>query len=137
MFSYFCAHTFHVSFVSFLRHFQDGLSKKKNVLVRSSTNLKSFLNGRFTFLMYLKMITWISKLLFFFLPQFNTHKFRFQLRDTFFHCLFFPFPLALFQGFLSNQIHVATILSDSWKLKVPQLILYMNCYFSQEHHMIA
>ena len=28
-------------------------------------------------------------------------------------------------------------LSDSWNHKVPQSILYMNCYFPQEHHKIA
>ena len=56
-------------------------------MVRSSANLKSCLKGRFTFFVYLKMITWISKLFFFFLsPTHNKHKFRFHLKDTFFHC---------------------------------------------------
>ena len=59
--------------------------------MRSSANLKSFLNGNFTFFIYLKMITWILKLLSFSVT--HTHKFGFQLRDTPFHCL------NLFSGF--------------------------------------
>ena len=70
-------------FVSFTIFRTASKVKGKNVLIRSSKNLRSFLNGRFIFLIYLKII----KLLFFFLSHTHTYKFRFQLRDTFFHCL--------------------------------------------------
>ena len=64
--------------------------------MRSSANLKSFLNGRFPFLIYLKTITWILKLLFFF-SHTHTHKFHFQLGDTVFHYLS-PFSGFSFQS---------------------------------------
>ena len=63
----------------------------------------------------------------FFLSHTYKHKFRFQLRDTFFHC-FSPFSGFSFQ---SNP-HSEDLFSDSWKYKVSQSILYTCCYFSQE-----
>ena len=78
------------------------------------------------------MTTVISKLFIFFsLTHKQIHKFRFQLIDIFF------IASSLFLDFLPNQTHIARSLSDSKKRKVPQLILYMDCYFSQEHLKIV
>ena len=72
---------------------------KKDVLVRSSANLKSFSNGRFTFLIYLQLITWISKLLFFFSHTHTNSVFSSEI----------PFSIVsvLFQNFLSYQTPIA------------------------------
>ena len=78
-FSYFCVCTFDVSLVRFLRHFWTVFKvKEMDVLVRSSANLRSFLNGRFTFFIYLKI--------FFSHTHEHTH-FAFCLMNTFFHWL--------------------------------------------------
>ena len=53
--------------------------KKKGCMVRSSV--------LFHFFCALKMTTVVSKLLFFSVSHTQTHKFRFQLMNTFFHCL--------------------------------------------------
>ena len=53
---------------------------EKDVLVKSSANLKSFLNRRFTFF-FLKIVAFFS------LSHTHTHKFCFKLKDPFFHCL--------------------------------------------------
>ena len=68
------------------------------------------------------MITVISKLLIFF-SHTHTHKF---INSAFFFRIFFPIKPTQ-RGFLS----------DSQKHKIPQSILYMDCYLSQEHQKIA
>ena len=60
--------------------------RKKDVLVRSSAILKSFVNGRFTFLIYLQILHEFQ-ICYFFLSHTQTQIFHFQLMDTFFHCL--------------------------------------------------
>ena len=65
--------------------------------MRSSAILKPFLNRRFKFLIYIKMITVISKLLLFFFSHTQIHRFRFQLMDNFFHCL------STFSGYFSQS----------------------------------
>ena len=109
-----------VTFVHILPTFPSpflGRSLKQRKSIRSSANLKSFLNGRFTFLTYLKNCC-------FFLSHTHTHthKFCFQLRDTSFHCIspFSGFP------FQSNPHSEDPFLILGNK-KVPQLILYMDC----------
>ena len=72
-------------FVSFAISRTVSKVREEDVLVRSSTDLKSFLNGRFSFL--------IS---YFHFSHTHTHKFRFQLRDIFLHCLS-PFSGFYFQ----------------------------------------
>ena len=59
--------------------------KEKGCLVRSSANLKSLLNGRFTLLIYFKMNYMNFRTVVFSLTL--IHKFCFQVRDTFFYCL--------------------------------------------------
>lgn len=87
-------------------------------MVRSSAIFKSFLNRRFSFLLYLKRITVISKLWLFSLTQIP--KFRFHLMDTFFYCL------NPFLGFFSqSNPHSEDSLLVLRNAKVPQLILYM------------
>ena len=68
------------SFVSFAIFKTVSKVKEKDVLVRSSGNLKSFLNGRFTFLIYL------LKNCFFFLSYTYTQV-PLLAQGYFFHCL--------------------------------------------------
>ena len=69
--------------------------KKKVCFSKKFCNLKSFLN-RFRFLIYLKMITVISNLLFLF-SHTQIHKFHFKLMDTIFDCF------SHFSGFSSQS----------------------------------
>ena len=71
-------------------------------MVRSSAILKSLTNRKFTFLIYLKRITIISKLLFFFLSHTQIHKLHYKLMDTLFHCLI-PFSGFSFQSNPHNK----------------------------------
>ena len=50
---------------------------------------------------------------------------------------YFPLPQLFFRIFFPIKPTQRRSLSDSWKHKVPQSILYMDCYFSQEHRKIA
>ena len=63
-----------------------------------TANLKSFWMGDLHFLYTLKWLYEFQNCFFFLSPTHNTHKFRCQLRDTFFHCLS---PLSEF-SFQSN-----------------------------------
>ena len=74
------------------------------------------------------MITEISKLYFFFSL---TNKYTIPLSA---HGYFFPLP---FSGFSSKSNPHSEDLYSSWKNEVPQSIIYMDCYFSQEHHKTA
>ena len=82
-------------FVSFAIFKTVSKVKEKDVLARSSANLKTFLNKRFTVLTFL-----IS---YFQFSHTHTHKFRSWLRDI------FSIASALFQDFLSNHTHIARI----------------------------
>ena len=113
-----------LQFVSFVIFRTVPKVKEKDILVRSSANLKFFLNGRFTFLH-------LKKLIFFYLSLTYT-KIPLSAQGY-----FFPLPQSFFRIFFPIKPIQRRSLSDSWKHKVPQSILYMNCYFSQEHHKIA
>ena len=89
--------------------------------------------GDLHFLYALKVITVISKsLIFFHFTHANT-----QIPLSGYGCFFFIasahfqyifFPIKPIQG---------EYLSDYWKHTVAQLILYSNCYFSEEHLKIS
>ena len=135
VFSYICVHTFDVcSYVSFLRHFQDRLLRKKDVLERSFANLNSSFNGRFTFSIYLKMITWISKLLFYFSPPHVIHR-----NSTFISGILFSIASALFSGFSfqSNPHNVDPFLILGNSRFHNRFYIWIVSYFSQEHRKIA
>ena len=100
MFHYFCAHTFDVSFVCFLRHFQGGSLKEKACFGRKFRKFKILFAWEIYIFIYLKMITWISKLLFFLSPPHIIHT-----NSAFISWLLFSITSALFQDFLSNQTH--------------------------------
>ena len=51
--------------------------------------------------------------------------------------ILFSIASALLQDFLSNQTHIAKIPFWFLEHKIPQSILYVDCYFSQEHLKIA
>ena len=89
MFSCFCVYPFDVSFAIFRTVSK---VKENDILVRNSANLRTSLNGRFTFLTS-----------YFHFSHTHTHKFRFWLRD------FFSIAWALFQDFLSCQTHILKI----------------------------
>ena len=78
-------------FVSFAIFKTVSKVKENDLLVRSSANLKSFLNGRFTSFIYLRN--------FFFS---HAQKLHFRLTDTFFHCLS-PFSEFSFQSNPNNK----------------------------------
>ena len=84
-------------FVSFAIFRTVSQVKKKDVLVRSSAILKSFLNRRLTFLIYLIMITVILNLLHFFQSHTKILKFHFKLIDSLFDCC------SSFPGFSSQS----------------------------------
>ena len=114
-------------FVSFAIFRTVSKIKKKGCLVRISALSKFFLNSckRFTFLMYLKNDYSNYIAVNFFFTILNTqiplsaHGYSFLLSQPFFR-IFFPIKPTQRRS-----------LSDPWKHKVPQSILYMDCYFSQ------
>ena len=97
-YSYFCVCTFDVFIVSFLTNLRSvSKIKGKDVLVRSSANLKSFLNGDLHFFIYLKSCC-------FFFSHTHIHT-----NFAFGSLVLFSIASALFQDFLSNQTHIAKI----------------------------
>ena len=117
-------------FVSFTIFRMPSEVNKKNMLfVRNFAILKSFLNRRdFHFLYILKWSQKFQICFFFFLSNTKVHKFCFLLM------ILFSVTSAFFRILFKIKPTQRRSLSDSLKSKVPQLILYMRCYFSQECH---
>ena len=84
---------------------------KKNVFVRGSDILKSFLNRRLTFFICFRINYSNFKAVFFSLTHAQIHKFLFQLMNTFFHCL------NAFSGFSSHSHAQGRI--SFWSLQAP------------------
>ena len=124
MFSYSCTYTFDVSFVCFA--ILNTIFKVKEDFVHF---LKSFLNWRFTFFICLKNNYNNIKAVNFFLSHTQIHLYS--------HGYFFSLPQPFIRIFFTSKPTKQVSVSDSEKHKVPQLFLYVDCYFSQEHHKIA
>ena len=115
--------------------------KEKGYFGRKFCKFKILFEREIYILVYLKMITWISKLLFFSLTHTHTHTHIHTHTHTQIPLsaqeYFFPLSQPFFRIFFPIKPTQWRSLSDSWKHKVPQGILYMDYYFSQERHKIA